>query len=84
MGRRHVHKKRPVVVKYFRINAQIRAEKVKLIDPENDFVGVVPLYEALERAQTRGLDLIEVSPIDNPPVVKILDHGKFKGSAARP
>ena len=78
MGRRHVHKKRPVVVKYFRINAQIRAEKVKLIDPENDFVGVVPLYEALERAQTRGLDLIEVSPIDNPPVVKILDHGKFK------
>lgn len=78
MGRRHVHKKRPVVVKYYRINTQIRAEKVKLIDPESGFVGVVTLYDALQRAQARGFDLIEVSPLDNPPVVKILDHGKFK------
>lgn len=78
MGRRHVHKKRPVVVKYYRINTQIRAEKVKLIDPEDSFIGIVPLYEALQRARNKGLDLIEVSPIDNPPIVKILDYGKFK------
>ncbi len=41
-------------------------------------VGVVSLREALERADAAGLDLVEVSPNAAPPVVKILDYGKYK------
>lgn len=41
-------------------------------------MGVVTLSHALERARSAGLDLIEVSPNANPPVVKILDYGKYK------
>ena len=41
-------------------------------------VGVVPLEQGLERADTVGLDLVEVSPNADPPVCKILDYGKFK------
>ena len=46
-------------------------------------VGVVPLAEALERAQAVGLDLVEVSPNASPPVCKILDYGKFKYEAQK-
>jgi translation initiation factor IF-3 len=41
-------------------------------------LGVIPLSEALERAQEAGLDLIEISPNANPPVAKIADYGKFQ------
>jgi translation initiation factor IF-3 len=51
---------------------------VRLIDPEGNQLGIMPLAEALEKASDFGLDLVEVSPKTDPPVCKILDYGKYK------
>jgi len=56
-----------------RINNQIRASELRVIDSENQNLGVLSIKEALELAQSRGLDLIEISPNANPPVGKIMD-----------
>jgi len=61
-----------------RINDQIRAREVRLIDENGQNVGVVAKFDALSRAETAGLDLVEVSPDADPPVCKILDFGKYK------
>ena len=61
-----------------RINDQIRAREVRLIDETGKNVGVVPKTDAMQRAETAGLDLVEVSPDAEPPVCKILDFGKYK------
>ncbi len=61
-----------------RVNRQIRARQVLLITAENEKLGPMPVYEALNRAQTEGLDLVEVSPNADPPVCKIMDYGKFQ------
>jgi translation initiation factor IF-3 len=66
------------ITRDFRINERIRAREVRLIDDEEGQVGVVPLFEALQRAREKGLDLVEVAPNAVPPVVRILDYGKFK------
>ncbi len=46
-------------------------------------MGVVPIAEALERAEEAGLDLVEISPNSDPPVCKILDYGKYKYEAQK-
>jgi translation initiation factor IF-3 len=61
-----------------RINEQIRSREVRLITETGDNIGVVPIIEARQRAVDTGLDLVEISPDANPPVVKILDFGKYK------
>jgi translation initiation factor IF-3 len=61
----------------YRINERIRAREVRLIDENNENVGVVPLKEALQRAADQELDLVEVAPNADPPVCKIMDFGKF-------
>ena len=61
-----------------RINENITAKQVRLIDAENENRGIVSLKEALALAEEEGLDLIEISPQANPPVCKILDFGKFR------
>jgi translation initiation factor IF-3 len=63
--------------KDLRINEQIRVREVRLIR-ENGEQAIMPALEALESAREQGLDLVEVAPNANPPVVKILDYGKFK------
>jgi translation initiation factor IF-3 len=63
-------------VKY-RINHQIRASQVRLIDEDGTHAGVVTLSEALTIAHGRELDLVEVSPAADPPVVRVMDYGKF-------
>jgi len=60
-----------------RINHQIRAAEVRVIGPEGENVGVLPLSEAIQRAHDMGYDLIEISPNAVPPVAKIMDYGKF-------
>jgi translation initiation factor IF-3 len=67
----------------FRINGRIEAPQVRLIGAEGEMIGVVPLREALARADEAGLDLVEVSPTADPPVCKILDYGKFKYEAQK-
>lgn len=66
-----------------RVNDQIRAQKVRLIAQDGDQVGIKPLPEALDRAHSLGLDLVEVARQANPPVCRIMDYGKFKYEAAQ-
>lgn len=61
-----------------RINRDIRAKEVRLINYNGENLGVVSLSEALKIAQEVGLDLIEISPQVTPPVCKVLDYGKYK------
>ena len=62
----------------YRINQNIEARQVRLVDETGTMVGIVPLHVALERAERAGLDLVEVAPTATPPVCKIMDYGKFK------
>jgi translation initiation factor IF-3 len=64
--------------KDLRINEQIRVREVRLIRDEGERQGIMPTQSALEIARSAGLDLVEVAPQAVPPVVKILDYGKFK------
>ena len=61
-----------------RINDQIRITPVRVVDSEGNMVGILPTEEGLQIAQEAGLDLVEVSPNDRPPVCRIMDYGKFK------
>ena len=61
-----------------RMNEGIRAREVRVIGPEGENFGVLPIREALDKATELGFDLIEISPNANPPVAKITDYGKFK------
>jgi translation initiation factor IF-3 len=61
-----------------RVNDEIRAPQVRLIDQDGEMQGVMSARDAWLRAQSVGLDLLEISPNAVPPVVKILDFGKFK------
>ncbi len=51
---------------------------MRLVDADGTVLGVVPIDEALRKAEDRGLDLVEVAAKGDPPVCKILDYGKFK------
>jgi len=60
------------------VNEDIRVPQVRLIDQDGEMQGVMSTRDALNRAFSVGLDLLEISPNADPPVVKILDFGKFK------
>jgi translation initiation factor IF-3 len=63
----------------YRINSQIRAKEVRVIvDETNENLGVIPLREAIQIAEDRELDLVEVAPDAKPPVCRIMDFGKFQ------
>ncbi len=49
-----------------------------MIGPDGEQIGILPTSEALERAKSLGLDLVEVAPNSRPPVCRILDYGKYK------
>ena len=61
-----------------RINREIHAREVQLIDAEGQNRGVVEILQAQQSADEAGLDLVEIVPAANPPVCKILDYGKFR------
>jgi translation initiation factor IF-3 len=61
-----------------RSNKEIRIPRVQLIDADGNNHGTVPTDQALRMAEEAGLDLVEISPNSEPPVVKILDLGKLK------
>ncbi len=61
-----------------RVNEEIRSPQVRLIDQEGAMIGVMSARDALLRAYSVGMDLLEISPNADPPVCKILDYGKFK------
>ncbi|MDA5108351.1 MULTISPECIES: translation initiation factor IF-3 [Brevibacillus] len=65
------------------VNEAIRAREVRLIGPDGNQLGVVPLREALRIAQEADLDLVNVAPTAKPPVCRIMDYGKFKYEQAK-
>ncbi|MBI4132470.1 MAG: translation initiation factor IF-3 [Candidatus Sungbacteria bacterium] len=67
----------------YRINNQIRAPRVRAIDEEGKNLGEIALEDAFRIAEERRLDVIEIAPTASPPVVKIMDFGKFKYGEAR-
>ncbi len=65
------------------MNRQIRISPVRVIGADGEQLGILPVEDALARAEGEGLDLVEVAPTARPPVVRIMDYGKFKYEAAR-
>lgn len=61
-----------------RVNDQIRARQVRVIDEEGVQLGIMSPREALREAENRGYDLVEVAPQANPPVCRIMDYGKYR------
>jgi translation initiation factor IF-3 len=61
-----------------RVNSEIRAAEVLLIDDQGNKLGVVPTAEAIRLSEERELDLVEVAPLATPPVCRILDYGKYR------
>ena len=69
--------------KRVRVNEQIRISPIRLIGDKGEQIGIVSIDEARDRAADKGLDLVEVAPDARPPVVKMMDYGKYKYEAAR-
>jgi translation initiation factor IF-3 len=61
-----------------RFNNRIRAREIRLIDEQGAQVGIVALRDAIQMAEERGFDLVEVAPNAVPPVCRIMDYGKFR------
>jgi len=65
------------ISKPVRINEAIRAQELRVIGPDGDQIGILTRAEALLEAERQNLDLVEISPNANPPVVRIVDWGKY-------
>jgi translation initiation factor IF-3 len=61
-----------------RVNKQITSQTLRVVDEEGGQLGIMSISDALEKAEALELDLIEISPEANPPVVKLIDYGKWK------
>ena len=75
--RRRVEPARPVV-QHSRINEEIRAPQVRLVDENGAQMGVKAIGEALEYAYGKNLDLVEVAAQADPPVARVMDYGKYR------
>lgn len=65
------------------INDQIRAKEVRLIGEDGEQLGIVPIADALSKADEAGQDLVLIAPSAKPPVCKIIDFGKYRYELAR-
>jgi translation initiation factor IF-3 len=66
-----------------RVNDRIRAPKVRVVNSKGEQLGVMSSREALEKAKSVGLDLVEIAGKADPPVCKIIDYGKYKYTQAK-
>lgn len=64
--------------KFYRINQYIQAKEVRVVDGKGKAIGVMPIFNAIQKAKELGGDLIEVAASAKPPVCKIIDFKKFK------
>ena len=69
--------------KRVRVNRQIRISPLRVIAPDGSQMGIMDVESALAAAQEQGLDLVEVAPMARPPVVRIMDYGKYKFEQAK-
>ncbi len=67
-----------LISKDLRINDNIRAKEVRLISETGEQLGILSFQEAMELAEKKGLDLVEVAPSANPPVCRLMNYGKHK------
>lgn len=67
-----------LISKDLRINEEIVAKEMRLVDDANNQLGIVSRQEALRIAEERRLDLVEIAPRANPPVCRLMDYGKYK------
>jgi len=74
---RRFNKKRQDNRKFYRINERIFASQLRVLDQEGKQIGVLTRFEALQKAKELGVDLVEVVPMANPPVARIIDFKKF-------
>ncbi len=65
------------------INGQIREKEVQVIDENGEKLGVLPIAEAIEKAEEKDLDLVLVAPNSKPVVCKIMNYGKYKFEQAK-
>ncbi|HGS9152263.1 translation initiation factor IF-3 [Clostridioides difficile] len=65
------------------INEQIKDKEIRVLSPTCEQLGVMPTKEAQAMANSKNLDLVQISPNANPPVCKIMDYGKFRYEQAR-
>jgi translation initiation factor IF-3 len=79
------HGVRPIQdpTKRVRVNRQIRISPVRVIAPDGAQLGIMEVDAALASAVEQGLDLVEVAPLARPPVVRIMDYGKYKFEMAK-
>lgn len=63
---------------HYRVNEQIRATELRVIDSGGKFVGLMNREDALMKAKNDGVDLVEIAPLAVPPVAKIIEIGKFR------
>ncbi len=71
------------IPKNYRVNDQITAQTVLVVDNKGNQLGELTTDKALEMATEKGLDLVEVAPSANPPVCRLLNYGKFRDEATR-
>lgn len=74
---RRFSKKRQDNRRFYRVNERIFASLLRVLDQEGKQIGVLARFEALKKAKEQGVDLVEIAPMANPPVVKIIDFKKF-------
>ena len=79
----YIIKGRDNIPKSYRVNDQITAQSVLLVDDEGNQLGELTTEEALEMAVEKGLDLVEVASAAKPPVCRLLNYGKFRYEATR-
>ena len=65
------------------INEEIRDKEVRLIGPDGEQLGIMPLASAQNMAMEKNLDLVKIAPQATPPVCKIMDYGKYKFEQAK-
>ncbi len=75
---RHRQRKPQLQVQQYRVNLAITAPEVRVIDENGQMLGILPTAKAVQAANERGLDLVEVFPTAEPPVCKVLDYGHFR------
>lgn len=65
------------IAKKVRVNTEIRAPRVRVVDPKGNH-GIYSIDDALALARDQELDLVEIAPEADPPVVKVIDYGKYR------
>jgi translation initiation factor IF-3 len=62
----------------FKINQQIKADQVRILDEENQMLGIFDFKTAQDMADEQGFDLIEINPKSDPPIIRMMAYSKFK------